>query len=217
MRRKGVNRHTVVELLKHRVGLGIVEFPEVAQYLSQHYERLEGRVFEKKRFTHMGKRWYEYHRPRDPALMLTTTRIVSPTLVREVRFALDQVGYLSDHACLFIQPTSGTRRRWSAFEKELAKVLGRSPSRVDSLKYCLAFLNSEYAQERLVTGRRPTPKGSYPVTSSFLREIPIPPPNRRSAADIIDLVTKLVETRLEEERSALEALLSETVKRELRS
>jgi hypothetical protein len=53
-------------------------------------------------------------------------------------------------------------------------------------------MNSNYAQERLVTGHRPTPKGSYAITEAFLREIPIPTPsNKRRVTAIIVLVDYL--------------------------
>ena len=60
------------------------------------------------------------------------------------------------------------------------------------LKYCLAFLNGDDANERLWAGRRPTPKGFYPVTEDYLREILIPMPEKRSANAILELVTRLV-------------------------
>jgi hypothetical protein len=195
-RRKGVNRATVPQLLKHRIGLGLVNYPKVAQHLVHNYEQLEGRVFEKKRFVDLGKRWYEYHRPREPKLMFSRQRILSPTLVKTVRFSLDAAGYLSDHACLYIQPTPQTRSQYVQLRKQLSAALRHGEaSSEDVLKYCLAFLNSAYAQQRLVTGHRPTPKGFYAVTKQYLEEIPIPPPAKTKAKQIVDLVTKLTTAR----------------------
>jgi hypothetical protein len=212
VRRVGVNQQTVPDLLKHRIGLGVVKYPKAAGYLIQHYERLEGRVFEKKRFTEMGKRWYEYHRPRDPGLMLSKRRIVSPTLVRHVRFSLDTVGYLSDHACLFIQPTAKSQQHFLQLQKQLSNTADRRVVVDDVLKYCLAFLNSSFAQERLVTGHRPTPKGFYAVTRAFLREIPIPPPpGKKTTAKILDLVTQLIRSKSVNETARLEKELDKVV------
>jgi hypothetical protein len=192
-RRKGVNQATVTQLLKHRMGLGLVSHPRAAEYLAQHYERLEGRVFEKKRFAALGKRWYEYHRPRDPKLMLSRRRLLSPTLVKTVRFSLDTAGYLSDHACLFLQPSRDTQPRYLELRRQLATALRcEEVSLEDVLKYCLAFLNSDYAQQRLTTGHRPTPKGFYAVTEEFLREIPIPPPGRVRSRQLLTVVKDLV-------------------------
>ena len=213
VRRKGVNPTTAARLLKHRIALGLVKFPAVAAYLVQHYEQLEGRVFEKKRFTQTGKHWYEYHRPRDPRWMLSKTRIVSPTLVKKVRFSLDNHGYLSDHACLYLQPTAKTNPGYADLRNRLGKATGKQISPSAVLKYCLAFLNSDYANERLWAGRRPTPKGSYQVAEDYLREIPIPMPEKRSADSILDLVTHLVAAKTPAETERLEKELGTLTKR----
>lgn len=212
VRRRGVNAESVGELLNHRIALGIVKYQAVARYLVEHYERLESRVFEKRRFKELGKQWYEYHRPRDPNLMLSRTRIVSPTLLRRVRFSLDTEGYLSDHACLFLQPTAKTRARFLKFRGQLADVLGGHVSLESTLKYCLAFLNSNEAQERLVRGQRPTPKGSYAVTEAALRRLPIPPPGKKKGVkSIIDLVGRLIKTAEQESTQELEEQLAKLV------
>jgi hypothetical protein len=210
-RYRGVNRANVRQLLNHRIGLGLVKYPRVAQYLVHHYEQLEGRVFEKKRFMDLGKRWYEYHRSREPKLMFSRQRIVSPTLVKIVRFSLDTAGYLSDHACLYIQPTPLTRSRYVQLRKQLSAALHDEASSEDILKYCLAFLNSAYAQQRLVTGHRPTPKGYYTVKNQYLEEIPIPPPAKTKAKQIVDLVTKLTTATEQELIDKLEKGLARVV------
>lgn len=207
-RRRGVNQATVGELLKHRVAFGLVRYPKAAAYLVQHYERLEGRVFEKKRFTHMGKRWYEFHRPRDPKLMLAKTRIVSPTLMKHLRFSLDTIGYLSDHACLYLQPTLKTDRSYRSLREQLAAATGKRATLEDVLKYCLAFLNSDYAQHRFVTGHRPRPGEVYAMTESVLREIPIAPPDAHTAVTILKLVTQLTKAKTEAETKKLEKKLT---------
>jgi hypothetical protein len=212
VQRKGLNNSSVADLLKHRIALGIVPYPNTARYLVEHYERLEGRVFEKKRFTDMGKRWYKYHRPRDPAIMLGENRILSPTLVQQVRFAPDTVGYLSDHACLFLQPTVKTVAEWSKLHEQIAETFGHRISDEDALKYCLAFLNSDYAQKRLVTGHRPRPGEVYAVSESFLNEIPVPPPpDRKTLITINSLVDKLTTETDQDKVSRLEAELSKLV------
>ncbi len=192
IRESGINNESVQRLLRHRVSLGIVKYPNAAKYLVENYERLQGRVFEKKKFTQLGKRWYEYHRPRNPQIMLGQPRILSPTLIREVRFVVDDTGYLSDHACLMIQPTKKTQRAWEDFEEKMNKVAGEKLTEKELLQYCLAFMNSNYAQQRLVTGHRPTPKGSYAITEAYMKEIPIPvPSDKKTVKKIIDLVNEL--------------------------
>lgn len=209
---KGVNSMTVEHLLNHRIALGLVKYPKAAAYLVQHYERLEGREFEKKHFTDMGKQWYEYHRPRDPKLVLSSNRIVSPSLVKQVRFALDTVGYLSDHACLYLQPTTSTSQGYRDLQKQLSEALGYSSSLEDVLNYCLSFLNGTYAQKRLITGHRPTPKGFYAVTERYLREIPIPPPpDKETVEAILNLVAQLVSEQTKEKRTQMEAQLEDII------
>lgn len=193
VRGRGANQRTVRDLLRHRIGLGLVRYPRIAEYLVDHYEVLEGRVFEKKRFTHGGKLWYEYHRPRDPELMLSSLRILSPTLVKRVTFALDLEGHLSDHACLFLQPTGSTTRGHEALKSALSAALGRDATRDELLKYCLAFLNSDYAQKILTGDHQPTPKGFYGVTEEFLGEIEIAPPRERKVTErLLEYVGDLV-------------------------
>jgi len=121
-------------------------------------------------------------------------RILSPTLVRpeQLRFVLDEAGYLSDHACLMIQPTKKTERAWEDFEGKMADIMESKLTRKELLQYCIAFLNSSYAQQRLVRGHRPTPKGSYAITEAFMDEIPIPAPHSKKVVrKIIDLVDDL--------------------------
>jgi len=192
VRESGINNESAREILRHRVGLGLVAYPNAAAYLVENYMRLHNRVFEKRKFTDLGKRWYEYHRPRAPELMLAKPRILTPTLVREVRFVVDESGYLSDHACLMIQPTKKTARAWEELEKKMQTAMGRNPTMKDLLQYCIAFLNANYSQDRLLKGHRPTPKGSYAITEAFLREIPIPAPtDARITTTIIKLVDEL--------------------------
>lgn len=192
IRESGINNDSVKRLLKHRISLGLVKYPKAAEYLIQNYERLEGRVFKKKNIRKFNRRWYEYLWRRDPQLMLGKLRILSPTLIRHVRFALDDLGYLSDHACLMIQPTAKTHDAWQAFEVRMCKATGEQLTKKELLQYCLAFLNSTYAQQRLVTGHRPTPKGSYAITEAYLKEIPIPvPAGKGTAKKILRLVNDL--------------------------
>ena len=136
-------------------------------------------------------RWYEYHWPRDPASCSANRRILSPTLIRQVTFVVDDVGYLSDHACLMIQPTKKTERAWHDFEGKMNSVAGKLEPK-DLLQYCLAFMNSNYAQQRLITGHRPTPKGFYAITEAYMKEIPIPVvSDKKTVKTIVDLVEGL--------------------------
>ncbi len=181
----------VIELVEHRIAEELVRFPNAARYLVQYYVQLEGRVFEKRAFTASGKRWYEYHRPRTPDVIQMTPRILTPSLIREPTFALDTSGFVSDHAGIFLLPTTATSEGRERLRTILAQELGRHVTIVEVLQYCLAFLNSSIAKDLLTTGR-PTPKGSYQITERKLRSIPVvPPSNRRDAEDILQAVSGL--------------------------
>jgi len=212
VREAGINEKTVPRLLKHRISLGLIEYTEAAAYLIQNYDRLQGRIFKKRNIRTFARQWYEYLWPRDPKIMLGKPRILSPSLVRTVRFVFDGTGYLSDHACLMIQPTAKRAKAWDKFSDEMKELMGESMSKKELLQYCLAFMNSEYAQDRLVSGHRPTPKGSYQITESFLREIPIPKPtSRKSVRSILKLVGDIEEATTREKTTAGEKQLNELI------
>jgi hypothetical protein len=124
---------------------------------------------------------------------------------------LDDIGYLSDDACLYLQPTSSTSVEYMDLRRKLREAVARDVSLEDVLKYCLAFLNSERANERLLSGRRPTPKGFYQVTEACLREVPIPMPAKRTAKRILELVTRLTSTDRASEIEQLEEELGKLV------
>lgn len=207
-----LDNDTARDILEHRIALGLVKYPQAARYVVQHYTRLEGRVFEKRRFSQLGKRWYEYHRARDPKLLLGANRIITPRLAREVRFALDTEGFLADDACQHLLPSDSTFKRREEMRTSLSQVLGREVDDMEVLCYCLAFMNSPYAQETLVSGRRPTPKGSYQISEEYLKEIPVAlPSTREQAEEILSCVKALVPGTAGGQKAVLEARLSKLI------
>jgi predicted AAA+ superfamily ATPase len=107
-------------------------------------------------------------------------------------------------------------RAWEDLHEQLNQLAGRNLARKELLQYCLAFMNSRYAQERLVTGHRPTPKGSYAITEAYLAEIPIPvPSHKKDVIKIIELVKGLERSVFElassDEMSAMEDRLQTLV------
>jgi hypothetical protein len=193
VRKSGVNQESAPKLLQHRIALKLVQYPNAARYLSEHYSRLESRVFKKKNIRRFNRRWYEYLWPRDAHIILAKEKILSPRLIRSARFALDTRGHLSDDACLFLQPTSKTHEAWSAFAAQMKTCLGREATRTELLTYCLCFLNSTVATKALTEGRQPTPKGSYQVTEQSLREVPIAPPSgKRDIVKLLDLANEII-------------------------
>jgi hypothetical protein len=202
---------TASQILEHRIGLGLVRYPQVARYLVQHYTRLGGRIFEKRSFAQLGKLWYEYHRPRAPKLLLGANRIVSPRLAREPRFALDTEGFLADDACQYLLPTDNTFKAREQLRKSLSEVLDREANDLEVLCYCLAFLNSPYAQ-KVLASRRPTPKGSYQVSEDYLNEIPVVLASKREEVEeMLACVEQLVHGVTGGQKAVLEARLFERV------
>jgi hypothetical protein len=123
-------------------------------------------------------------------------RILSPTLIRTARFVLDTKGHLSDHACLFLQPTSKTQKAWSSFAKQLQACLGRDVTPTELLMYCLCFLNSTVATKALTEGRQPTPMGSYQITEQSLKEVPIAPPvGKKVVSEMLRLASQIIEAK----------------------
>jgi hypothetical protein len=152
-------------------------------------------MFEKRNIREYNKRWYEYHRPRNPEVMLSKKKIVTPRLFRrgEIRFALDRRGIIPQDSCICLSPTPATAKKYNLLRNQISEVLGMSVSNDEVLKYCLAFLNSKFAESQLIAGQRPTPKGFYNVTEKGIRRVPIPPPQERNETQgIIDLVTQLI-------------------------
>lgn len=202
-RGKKLDTSVIEKILAHRIAEGIVKFPEIAKYLAGNYDLLSGRVFKKKNVRDFNRQWYEYLWPRDPKHILgAVPRIICPGLCKEVRFAIDTEGYLSDHACQYLFPRDGSATKFDGFRRELSRVLGREVLKDEAVLYCLAFLNSPHAQERLVSGRLPTPKGFYQVSEDFLKEIYVAlPPDRKSGERIIETVKRLiVETGSEKQK-----------------
>lgn len=161
----------VQDTLEHRIAKGLVAYPNAARYLVGHYQRLQSRTFEGQNIREFRKAWYEYHRPRGSEVVSGVPRLVSPSLVRDVRFALDTQGFLSDHAAIFLVVTNDTAKTHADFRKKLASALGRTEDDTDVMLYLLAHLNTDYALEVLKRGRNPTPKGYYPINESFMDEI----------------------------------------------
>ena len=73
-------------------------------------------------------------------------------------------------------------------------------------------MNSPYAQETLVSGRRPTPKGSYQISEEYLKEIPVTlPSTREQAEEILSCVKELVHGTAGGQKAVLEARLSKLI------
>ncbi len=109
-------------------------------------------------------------------------------------------------------PTNRTYKRREELRKGLFQVLGREIGDTEVLRYCLAFMNSSYAHKESVTGRRPTPKGSYQISEEYFKDIPVSlPSTREEGEEILSSVKKLVRGTVGGQKALLEARLSELV------
>jgi hypothetical protein len=211
-RGRALDNNTARNILEHRIALNLVKYPQAARYIVGSYTRMDGRIFKKRRMEAFGRRWYEYLWPRDPKLLLGVNRVISPSLAKEVRFALDIEGFLADHACQYLLATDKTFKRREELRQGLSHVLSREADDMEVLCYCLAFMNSPYAQETLVSGRRPTPKGSYQISEEYLKEIPVAlPSTQEQAEEILFLVKELVSGTAGGQKAVFEARLSKLV------
>ena len=169
--RRSAGGQWLLDTLERRIAQGLVSYPNVARYLLSHYQRLQSRTFEHQNIREFGKMWYEYHRPRGVEVVSQVPRLVSPSLIRDIRFALDTKGFLSDDAAIFLVVTKDTGKAHAELRRKLASATGTPESDEDVQLYLLAQLNSDYALEVMKRGRNPTPKGYYPVNESFLDEV----------------------------------------------
>ena len=207
-----LDNNTAKDILEHRIALVLVKYPQTARYLVRSYTRLNGRIFKKRRMESFGRQWYEYLWPRDPKLLLSANRIISPRLAREPRFSLDIEGFLADDACQYLMPTDRTFKQREEIRKALSQVLGHKAGDIDVLSYCLAFMNSPYAQKTLTSGRRPTPKGSYQISEGYLKEIPVALPSTQEQAEVIlSCVKELVQGVTGGHKAVLETRLAKHV------
>jgi hypothetical protein len=198
-------------LLTHRIASGECPYPNAARYLLGHFDRLASRRPEGRPFP---GRWYEYHRARDSAILMSRPKLVSPRLTRWPRFALDNEGILPSDSCVAIATptTSEARHRLDQFGAELGVLLGRRIGHRELLLYALAFLNSSAAAFLLRIGREPTPKGSWNVNEEYLSLIKLPMPDRAIAVRILALSQQCVDrARAADAPAELEAELDELV------
>jgi hypothetical protein len=181
------------KLLSHREALGLVAYPNVAKFLTKYYKQLETRIFKKRNIRDFNREWYEFIWPRDIERMLKKPKLISPRLTKQVRFTLDRKGIVPQDSCIALVVTDKTAAAWQRFTGELSDAMGWAIDDLTGMKVAIGFANSDYAQKILVTGRQPTPKGSYQVTDDLLNEIQIPPlKSGKFVAELIEAVDILV-------------------------
>ena len=140
--------------MKHRYSLGIVKYPHaVPSYLLLERSVLPGPgIQEEENIWKFNRRWYEYLWQRNPQTGAGTRAedFIAHADSAGGRFVVDDIGYLSDHACLMIQPTAKTQRAWEDFEERMNAVAGRTLTEKELLQCCLA-----HESHRSVRGSSP--------------------------------------------------------------
>ena len=175
LRQFGLNPRSIERLFERRRDtLGLVKYPQAAEYLLKFYAQLSDRTFKKRNLREFGRAWYEFIWPRDPEVIFGSPKIISPPLTPHVRFALDEEGIGIQDSCLCLAVSDGTRQACEEFRGRLSSLLGREAQTPLVLRYLLAFLNSWYAQELLATGQRPRPGDVFQVSDRWLDELSIP-------------------------------------------
>jgi len=213
VRKYGKHPTSLKRLLEHRRdALELIKYPGVAEYLLQFYEQLSTRIFEKRNIVEWVKQCYEFHRRREAVVVFGHPKIISPRLTPHVRFALDEEGMGIQDSCICLAVTENTKSAFNEFRERLSKLRGKEVKANVVLRYLLAFLNSEYAQELLTVGHRPRPGDVFQISDAFVDELSIPlPRNNRELTQILDAVEECLLARSEKAKSASESRLNPLV------
>jgi hypothetical protein len=160
----------VKDRLNHRIAKGLVGHPNTASYLIQNYEALKQRKFEGKLVEEYTGAWYAYHRRRDPEVMTSNPKILTPRLVGRASFALDEEGLLPLDSVIALAPNN----RFDSILKKLSNRLKVEFGKSDLLKVFLAFINSPVSDFIICLGRPRTPKGDYSIDEKLLLDLELP-------------------------------------------
>jgi N-6 DNA Methylase len=169
-------------LVERRIAEGVCPYPAAAEYLLDNYDLLASRRPEGTAITHGGKRWWEYHRARDPVAMLAAPKLLGPRRgMLWPRFALDEQGLLPTDPCVTLSRPSSPRahRKVARLRATLGNHLGRVATARDLWIYVMAFLNTVPAAAVLRIGRLPTAKGGWTVDGDYLATVRIAIPEDR--------------------------------------
>jgi hypothetical protein len=170
--------------IEAQIASGVIAFPMTATYLARYYERLSSRVAEKKPFSAYGKRWFEYHRPRDRKILCSHPKIITRRMTKDVEFALDLLGVVPTDGCILL-----TLRDDSSW---LQKALAAGVSRDGVFRLLLGILNSSIVKYLLKSRQDSWQGGFYQVPEAFLETIPIPNIGPRTLKEIASM-TRLVD------------------------
>lgn len=162
------------------IATGSIRYPKTARYLVQHYSLLASRQAEKQTWRELGKRWYEYHRPREPSTMKAHPKIITRRMSHDLQFALDVIGFVPTDGCIALALKPDTK--W------LQRCREQGLNNDDALAFCLALLNATTTKFLLLSSADAWQGDFYQIREDLLGQIPIPFPldsNVRAIKNVI--------------------------------
>lgn len=185
----------VVVRLNKRIARGIIqpELAGVARYLVDNYDKLRNRIYEGKRIEEYAGAWYGFHRPRSP-LIIKAPNIVSPRIVKEPSFALNESRAVPLDNVIVLIPTENIKY----LRKDMEDVLGKEVSLRDVLLFVLSILNSKVSYIILRTKATKVRGGYYTIDERYLSSIIIPKPkalDRETVVKIVELARAIVDQK----------------------
>lgn len=172
-----------VQKLNRRIANGYINNTDVSEYLTKNYEILNNRQFEGKNIKEYNKSWYEYHRPREP-IILVTPRIVGRRLMKKPSFAIDNIGYLSKDSVINLIP----KETFTDLISKIQKITNQKTSTLNGLNYVLYYLNSKYFED-ILTKKRSKKQGDYVnISEKMLQKVIIPFPSLMKKAELLKVL-----------------------------
>lgn len=174
----GVWERTAKEALskiRSLIASGKITAPKASLYLAEYYEQLVNRNFEGNSIRELGKKWYEWHRPRTRKLkkIRAALKVVCPRQLERARFALDTKGYLILDSCWGIIPRKNSKQ-WYQLKGILSELIEGEPTVEFILQYLVAALNEPYNDYLLKKGGTPSRDGYYTIGHKELNRLIIP-------------------------------------------
>lgn len=161
--------------------IDINKYPKTNAFLINFRDKLEKRWCVTD--PHMGRKWYELEKPREPTLF-ECKKIITPDISTRNNFMYDELGYCPLNTCYVIALTEEKRREY------------RSKKEAYYLKFLLGLLNSKVIEfyfkhiSTFVLGRH------YRYIKQYLQQIPIKEitnKNRYLAEEIVSEVRQILQ------------------------
>jgi hypothetical protein len=185
-----LDQDQALQKMNELVATGRVKYPRAAYYLIRHYTRLASREAEKRGWKDYGKRWYEYHRPRDPAIMKSHPKIITRRMTRDMQFSLDNLGTVPTDGCiaLTLKPKSDWYQRVRSF----------GLNQLQGLLFCVALLNSSIPKLLVKSSADAWQGEFYQVREDIIGLIPFKMPSEENVEQfqkIIEVTECVLEKR----------------------